>query len=220
MSHRLAASLTNDAIRIAVVGGSAEDPELGELIQQGFACQVTTFGLENSDVHLDLNHQESGLHSDYGFDLVLCSQVLEHVWNHSAFFHNVLSLVRSEGGLVWLAAPKINRPHASPYFYSAGFAADYLTKNLEASGFTVLESGELGSRRLYEGALLSETWFTRQSYRFPPLSYLLDSFRPWKSRLSRTVIGLPQNLRMLLLRSRISSDPRWATESWTLAQRH
>lgn len=203
-------------LEVAVVGGLAQEPELDSLVRSGVEFEVTTFGLDGTDWLLDLNAVDPKFKPAKRFDLVLCSQVLEHVWNHEAFFTN-LTVLCSEGTHLWLAAPKANRPHASPDFYSAGFTQSYLTLNVQNYQFRVVAGGEVGSRRLYESALLSRTWLSVKAYRFPIAAYIFDDSRPILTRLLLTIGKFPQNLRFTFLSGSCSSDPRWATESWTLA---
>jgi len=100
---------------------------------------------EAADEYLDLNvRSEREAH----YDLVLCSQVLEHVWDHEATFSNLTARVRP-GGLLWMACPAPNREHASPEYYAAGFSPAYLRQNLKKVGFDVHDAGQIGSERLY-----------------------------------------------------------------------
>lgn len=204
-------------LRVAVIGGHSDEPELDALRNLGFSLEVVVVGLESSEVVVDLNSSADVLLPGDGAHLVLCSQVLEHVWNHGSFFRHLRNFTARDS-LLWLAAPKANRPHASPDFYSAGFTASYMARNLENVDFRILASGEMGSRRLYESALLSRMWFSGIGYRFPVGAYLFDNKRPWTSRLALTFYCLPQNLRFGLLSKTLTAESRYATESWVLAQ--
>jgi 2-polyprenyl-3-methyl-5-hydroxy-6-metoxy-1,4-benzoquinol methylase len=80
-----------------VIGGDRDDPEILALQGTGIEFTVRTLGIdEAADEHLDLNMR--GEHEAH-YDLVLCSQVLEHVWDHEATFSNLAALVRP-GGLL------------------------------------------------------------------------------------------------------------------------
>ena len=68
-------------IKVAVVGGFNDEPELLLLKKLGHNLKVTTFGIEESDDnYFDLNISNNNLKQEY-FDLILCGQVLEHIWN-------------------------------------------------------------------------------------------------------------------------------------------
>ena len=50
----------------------------------GFNLNITTFGIEDTDDVFDLN-QTNKIDNIESFDLILCGQVLEHVWNIQSF---------------------------------------------------------------------------------------------------------------------------------------
>lgn len=134
-------------LKVGVLGGGSDEPEVQALLAMKRKVSVWTIGLDTPDIHLNLNYL---FHDNIveNFDLILCSQVIENVWNHNNFFFNLNTLVK-HGGLVWLAAPATNHPHGSPDFYSPGFTHSYLKQNLENNKFFVISSGSVGSRRLY-----------------------------------------------------------------------
>lgn len=75
--------------RVAILGGSSSDAEVQIIKQYSPLIEFSVIGIENENldqnfIFLDLNTlmDERFLQS---FDLVLCSQVLEHVWNHANF---------------------------------------------------------------------------------------------------------------------------------------
>jgi hypothetical protein len=110
---------TNRQIKVAVVGGYKNEPEILVLNKLGYQTSVTTFGVEDSDVYLDLNSQKNSFRNfDMTFDLILCSQVFEHIWNHQLALRNIKRLM-GEGSLIWLAAPASNHAHGVPRYYSS-----------------------------------------------------------------------------------------------------
>ena len=200
-------------LSVFVVGGSERDPEVAALRALEVPITVRCFGVDAESTWVDLNsHPELDRPDRSGADLVLCSQVLEHIWNHANAFQWLFSMVRS-GGLLWLAAPASNRPHGSPDYFSAGFSDRYLAANATNHGFEVLDSGVLGSKRLYVSALTSESWLTRREHSSPVLGLLRR--RPTRS----TIRKLPSFLRLQFWNPRIRRDIRFATESWLLARR-
>jgi len=54
----------------------------------GYSTDVTTFGIENQDEYLDLNIIND-IKFDKFFHLIICTQVIEHIWNQSTFFENI-----------------------------------------------------------------------------------------------------------------------------------
>lgn len=189
---------------IAVVGGSSKEPELS--IFTGLPVIVNYFGIEfekdqdPENIYLDLN-QESNLRRSY--DLVICSQVLEHVWNHRNTFDNLAKLVNN-GGFLWLACPASNFAHGSPNYYSAGFTSDYISRNLKERNFEVIEEGMLGSRRNYMATHLFHFWLSESLHRSPWLS--LFSKLSTKHRMYTIIISIFDKT--------ILSSSIWATESY------
>lgn len=132
---------------VAPVGGYQNEPEL-EVLRDRFKnveCAVVGNSQE-SDILLDLNSNEKV--QSRKIDSVLCNQVIEHIWNHSAFF-NHLKEITAEVGLIWLGSPTSNFEHGSPSYFSPGFTSAYLERNLSHVGFTILASGQIASRRSY-----------------------------------------------------------------------
>jgi hypothetical protein len=159
--------------QVAIVGGSTKDPEVTALRSFYPNIKFVVFGLENYNhdqqfVQLDLNCDT--YIEDDKFDLVLCSQVLEHVWNHKNTF-DVLKSLTSSGGLLWVNCPASNIPHGSPEYYSAGFSSGYLAKNLSTLGFHVLLAHDLGSKRYYFMTHTLKLWATSDEHRHPITKY-------------------------------------------------
>jgi hypothetical protein len=85
-------------LKVGVLGGGSDEPEIQALLAMKRKVSVRTIGLDTSDIHLDLNYLFHD-HFVEKFHLILCSQVIEHVWNHNNFFINLNNLVQ-HGGLV------------------------------------------------------------------------------------------------------------------------
>jgi hypothetical protein len=212
----------SQTLNIAVIGGSDDEPEILALSELGLQVNVHTYGIEDNDTYLDLNLEPDLQTEVITADLILCSQVCEHIWNHEMLFRNIAHL-GDKCRYIWLGAPASNRPHASPHYYSAGFTHDYLSLNLEFRKINVLNSGQIGSRRLFESTLNSELWLSYFGYRFPLLAHLDEAIVHKRLQsvprlLFRTAKFLPQLLRFSLLSGKIVSSQRYATESWVLAE--
>jgi hypothetical protein len=131
---------------IAVVGGDSGEPELEQLSNS----ILTFYGIEN--VNNDPRFRELDLNSDLPYntahekhDLVLCSQVIEHLYNLPHSIKLICGLVKP-GGYLWLGFPCSNFPHGSPEYYSAGYPFQTVAKLLP-SEFELIISGQLGSQR-------------------------------------------------------------------------
>lgn len=200
-----------------VVGGTPQDPECMFIKSLHSSIQVTFLGIEEVDpnfLYLDLNKPPS---KSITGKIVLCSQVLEHIWNHKNFFLNLKELTDHDGYL-WLNVPMSNFVHFSPDYYSAGFASEYLVKNLEDNDFKVISSGSIGSRRYYTATHLLGTWLTEAEHENPIINY---NFQPGSKLgiLKKLIIDLCRLAPLLPLSKTVTDSPRYSTEAYVLAKR-
>jgi hypothetical protein len=202
-------------LNVAVIGGSSTEPEILVLAEMGFIFESTMFGIEENTQYLDLNQPPQN-YSFADFDLVLCSQVWEHIWHHGNAFENIKNLM-SSGSYLWLAAPASNRAHSSPDYFCAGFTSSYFSNNLKFIGFSVLATGQLGSVRNYRATHSLPIWLSVRSHNQP----LLNTFSG-SNILARFVITLRyllRNIELYFFSRRVSDDISFATESWVFAKK-
>ena len=205
-------------LHVLVVGGSRAEPEVLALEAMGFSIEVRVVGIGQFDDFLDLNvnpMEQTSFATCALPDLVLCSQVLEHVWNHRNFFDWMRTLC-GQKTFLWLAAPAANRPHGSPDYYSAGFTPQYLAMNLKDKGFKILNNGSIGSERLYVATMTSPVWLSVLGHHFPPFESFRQRFSI-KEFVTR-VRKMPGMLPLVLRSPKVRNDIRYATESWVWAQ--
>ena len=208
----LIGELTNESsLRVAVVGGNKFEPELAVLRKIAkVELEVLTYGIaEDADVFLDLNMPNDV--DEHGFDIVLSSQVIEHVHNHEQFANNLAALSTPKT-LYWVNCPASNFEHGSPDYFSAGFTSSYLARLLERSGLQVLHYGNLASKRNYLARHLYSLWLSAEETR-NPLRYLRRvGVRETLSTLAHWIWPLAH---ISLIRE--NKDSRWGVESWVLA---
>ena len=206
----------NSLIRVAVVGGYKTEPEIKALLHLGYSLQVQIYGIEEDMIRLDLNDMPQNLSLAKGnFDLVLCSQVWEHIWSHEAALMNLTSLM-SKQSYLWLAAPASNRFHGSPQYFSAGFTSQYLTNNLSRVGLEVHSHGQLGTRRNYLATHTLPTWLSVKGHQFP--LFLAFSEHKFAPRVLFSFRYLIKTFGLLLTSKKITTSSRFATESWAFAR--
>lgn len=200
--------------RVAIIGGSLSDPEAIVLASKYPEAKLITVGIEDAQYLLDLNLiSQAHIPSS---EILLVSQVIEHVWNHENFFSNIFSLV-DKGGLVWVGCPASNKVHGSPEFYSAGFNSGYLSKNLTQRGMTTLCAGGFGTKRLYWATHLIPGWFSRRAHAFP-LFFAFDD-RGCAARWLLRFRFAPVLLMLSFISPFKTSNERWETESWWMGIR-
>ena len=105
-------SQANSVGNVAVIGGNSEDPEVATLTCLFPEVEFHYFNITNScndaNFHaLDLNESNPQFIKNMQFDLVISSQVLEHIRNHDNYFKIVVEITKPTG-LIWLNCPKSN----------------------------------------------------------------------------------------------------------------
>ncbi len=148
---------------IALVGGHIFEPELEVLKYK----DLTHYGVEfDSRVKTELFDLNISQIVDKNYDLVLCSQVLEHVYDVKQAIENLAKLVR-QGGFLWIACPASNYAHGSPEYFSAGYTPELITNLLPLEDFEVIFAEKYGSERMYFYTHTLQRWPTQQEYKFP-----------------------------------------------------
>ena len=165
----------NTNLKVCVIGGSVKEPEILLLRKLGFNLNITTFGIEDTDdVFFDLN-QTNKLDNIESFDLILCGQVLEHIWNIQSFVENIIYVMNSKS-LCFIHCPKSNIHHGHTY-YSSGYSKEFL-KEIFTDKIELIEFGELGTPRLYTSIHLLKDWISTREAQSGKIN-----FRTWFSFL-------------------------------------
>ena len=123
----------NKRIDIAIIGGTLNEVEL-KFISGNYSVKV--FGVESYDCYLDLNVE---MRDSFQFDLIICNQVIEHIWNINNAFLTFKSMLKKEG-LLWITCPCSNMAHGSPDFYSAGYTHTFLDRHASLAGLRKISS--------------------------------------------------------------------------------
>jgi SAM-dependent methyltransferase len=205
--------------RVAIVGGSSREPELVSLYQHFIDLEVKYFGVENNEVGIkfvffDLNEKQD-VRED--FDLVICAQVIEHVWDIENAIMNLSKLTKKEHGLLWINCPASNMVHGSPEYFTAGYSPQMLKNHIEKLELETIDFGCIGSRRLYFYTHALRYWPSDFEIRHPLLSY-----RPLRSYgrrfISETILNFLGRAYSLFLSKKASGDLIFATETYILAK--
>lgn len=205
-------SMSGKKIRVAVVGGSPKEPEVLLAQSLGYEVEVVTFGIEKSDFLLDLNTYP--IAAENSFDLVLVSQVLEHVWNIEGFFANIRSLMNTSS-ICWLSCPTSNRAHGFPNYFSAGYNEKFVAENSRKYGLVASRTGIVGSQRLYVMTHSLDTWPSEKAHTFPSL-YGFDELSPLRRLAHRVFFAIPLLIIWIYTNPRVTNSERWATETWAV----
>jgi SAM-dependent methyltransferase len=199
---------------IAILGGTSKDPEV-ELIKKQFPhSKITYLGIENDSndtpfLYLDLN---KSIDFKETFDLVVCSQVLEHIWNFDVAVNLIRELV-PVSGRIWINCPTSNMAHGSPDYFSAGYTPSYLDKNFEKLGFQTLNSGCYGSERYYKATHLLRLWSTRKEHDHPISGYRISG-KITLGKIKEMLFRIPGRLTMTIWNKDVREDIDFATETY------
>jgi SAM-dependent methyltransferase len=199
---------------IAVLGGTSKDPEVEVLKKQFPESKITYLGIENDSndspfSYLDLNESKEFKET---FDFVVCSQVLEHLWNLEVAINMISELVPIDGH-IWINCPTSNMPHGSPEYYSAGYTPLYLEKNFEKLGFRTLSSGSFGSQRYYKATHLLRLWSTKKEHDHPVWGYRISG-RITLGKIKEMLFRMPGRFAMITWNSDVREDIDFATETY------
>ena len=204
-------------IRVAVVGGSRNEPELRVLNEMGVDYEVSILNIVgDTDFFIDLNIETNSL-PEIKFDLVLCSQVFEHIWNIPNAIE-ILKKLTIVDGLIFLNVPYSNMVHRDEVsdFFTPGYSSTFLALNFENSGLKVLISKNIGTRRLYNSIHFLQVWL------FAP--ELINPFIYGRSRFKRLAFlhrikELPRCLLLFTWSNKWVENGQFSTESFIIAKR-
>lgn len=81
---------------------------------------------------------------DNSFDAIMCTEVFEHIINPRETFTELSRLLKKDGYLI-LTAPFCSLTHFAPFHYYTGFSKFFYEKELERTGFELIEMKSNGN---------------------------------------------------------------------------
>jgi len=208
----------DDPISVAMIGGYINDPEVAILLRKFRNAKITFYGIDGPTPfeYLDVNtFTAENLIRKY--DLVLCSQVAEHIWNVNNFFI-LLESITKKGGYLWLSCPTSNIPHGSPDYFSAGYTPEFFANNLTAAKWDFLCLKTVGSKRNYFATHMLSSWLSKEELMRPVLKYRIKS-GSYLGILRKLLMEMPGRFFLTFLKNDINSELRWATETYIFARK-
>ena len=97
--------------------------------------QTTSWNQDNLDIVSDIIAIPE---PDKCFDVILCTEVFEHIPNPVLAIKEFARLLKSNGTLI-ITAPFCSLTHFAPYHFSTGFNKYFYEHNLAAHGFSIVE---------------------------------------------------------------------------------
>ncbi len=101
----------------------------------GVALQTGAWDTSRIDIVSDISEIPA---PDNSFDIVLCTEVLEHTPDPLATLKELARLTKPQGKMI-LTAPFCSLTHFAPYHYSTGFSSYWYEKHLDKLGFSLIE---------------------------------------------------------------------------------
>jgi SAM-dependent methyltransferase len=206
-----------DSIKIGIVGGSRNEHELKVLDELRIKYELYILNITGeTDYFLDLNSKTNILPS-FKFDLVLCSQVLEHIWNIENAIKILKDLSKTDG-YIYLNVPFSNMVHRDEIsdFCTPGYSSSFLRKNFEHAGLSTINSVDFGTRRLYNSIHLLQIWLYAHELQFP---LTFGKQRMSKFRIVRKVFNLSLYTKLLVWDNNWIENGQFSTESLIFAKK-
>lgn len=91
---------------------------------------------------------------DKTFDVILCTEVFEHIPNPDLAIKEFSRIIK-DGGILILTAPFVSWTHFAPYHFCTGFNIFWYEKHLQDNGFKIVESEKNGDYFSFMG---QEIW--------------------------------------------------------------
>lgn len=206
-------------IRVLVLGGSNTDPEV-KILREFFHTEIYYSSLEPEDeprfFYLDLNDLVKK--SNLQFDFILCSQVLEHVWNFNIAALNIRNLLKPKG-IAWITVPANNFPHGSPDYYIAGFSETFLVKLFESVQLDVLTYGTLSNKRVALYRSLLRIWPDKFQLQFPFFAYYAIEGN-FLRKIQFNIVTFFSRLTIAFASPKYTSTNEFPIESWVALQKN
>lgn len=109
--------------------------------KDSFAARNETYRYGHLDYRGDIWNIDE---KDSSFDVILCTEVFEHILYPNETIQEFHRLLKSKGKLI-LTAPSNCLRHMDPYYYYTGFSDRYFEAILVQKGFTDIEVQPVGS---------------------------------------------------------------------------
>jgi SAM-dependent methyltransferase len=109
----------------------------------------TQFGLHNDETPIgkvDFVCDFYSIPEKDQFDIVLCTEVLEHLPDPALAFVKLLNLLKPDGVLI-LTVPGLSWTHQAPYFFSSGLSPYWVNHHANLNNSIVVEGAAIGFMR-------------------------------------------------------------------------
>lgn len=116
---------------------------------------------------------------DHSFDVILCSEVFEHISNPELAVREFSRIIKNDGTLL-LTAPYASLTHFAPYHFYSGFNRYWFESVLKKYGFEIEESVRNGDYY---------SWIRQELRRLPEVVKKYSGRRLWLTRLWNVLLS-------------------------------
>ena len=110
--------------------------------------------------------------SDESFDVILCSEVLEHIPDPVAAI-NEFSRILKPGGILLITAPFCSLTHFAPYHFASGLNRYWYEEHLPAMGINIIQITPNGNWFEFIGQEMSRARLVSRTYSSAFLGWLM-----------------------------------------------
>lgn len=215
-NKQLLGLLKQDEVQnVLIVGGSDNEPEI-KLLENNIIANY--FFLNNYDslstvynIHHDMNKPYSDSQYFEKFDLIICNQVLEHLYDLNQTLIN-LNFLLNKDGFIWLTFPASNFYHKSPDFFSTGYSTEIIKKLSDKYNLKIIFSDTLCNQREYYYRHLVRRWPSKNDFYYPLLVLYYTEGSILK-RLLYNIRMLPQRQIIAAANKKFTQDLNYHVES-------
>ncbi len=204
-------------LEVLVIGGDENDPEV-ESLKRRFPLNLTFAGIElvnkKNYFGLDLNDENANLPEDPYFDVIMCNQVFEHIYDFRSALINLARLAKPHT-LIWIDFPTSTFEHGSPNFYFSGIMPECIMKLGTKASLDTLEFGAIGSERNFLYGHLLNVWPTKWQELHPVWSYFGVEGSLMK-KLRYQIKTLPSRILLLAASNFPTNERRFSTTGWII----
>jgi hypothetical protein len=199
---------------VAIVGGGLLDPEVQALLKIKH-LKVDCYGIDKDSIEFDLNHFQQ---INKAYDLVICSQVLEHLFDAKTALVNLIHMTKP-GKFLWIGCPASNRSHGSPNYYSAGYQPDLIIRLIDTYCNSFSIGGVVGSERQYFMTHALRIWPTKEELKNPLINYNFNRRQESVTKkIIRFIYDFPLRAYLYSLPYSPTSQVEYATETWVFSR--
>lgn len=206
--------LFKNNLSVLIVGGDENEPEkkiIENVANASFHYLNIVLSNKKNHIFHDLNLEYTNKQFEKYFDVILCNQVFEHIYDINQALIN-LEFLLNKNGLIWLTFPASNFYHESPEFYSSGYSVDIITKLIENKGLEVLFEETLCNQRTYLYRHVLNIWPGEKEF-FHPFTVLMYFKGTLLNRILQNFCTLPHRFLIAISSKKFNNDKRYQCES-------